>query len=62
MVLGVFLSIAAVVALQPVYLASMAYLDHALSHEAMLRHYREAFKTGVLSDEVHPSNHFFYER
>src|ERR1700712_181015 len=58
-VFGAFLSIAAVVALQPVYLASMAYLDHAFSHEAMLRHYREAFKTGVLSDEAHPSNHFF---
>jgi hypothetical protein len=56
---GVFLSIAAVLAIQPIYFASMAYLDHVISHEAMRSHYREAFKTGVLSDEAHPSNHLF---
>ena len=59
LLLGVVLSIAAVVALQPVYFAAMANLDHVISHDAMRRHYRDAFRTGVLSDELHPSNHLF---
>ena len=56
---GALLSIAAVVALQPVYFASMANLDRVISQEAMRDHIRDAFKTGVLSDEAHPSNHLF---
>jgi hypothetical protein len=59
LLLGVVLSIAAVVALQPVYFAAMANLDHVISHDAMRQHYRDAFKSGVLSDELHPSNHLF---
>jgi hypothetical protein len=59
LIFAVFLSIAAVAALQPLYFAAMANLDRLISHEAMRRHYREAFKTGVLSDEAHPSNHLF---
>ena len=58
-IFSTFLAIATVVALQPLYFAAMANLDHVISHETMLRHYREAFKTGVLSDEAHPSNHLF---
>jgi hypothetical protein len=59
LLLGVVLSIAAVAALQPVYFAAMANLDHVISHDAMRQHYRDAFSTGVLSDELHPSNHLF---
>jgi hypothetical protein len=59
LIFGALLSIAAVVALQPVYFAAMANLDHVISHDAMRQHYRDAFKTGVLSDELHPSNHLF---
>ena len=59
LIFGAFLSIVAVVAMLPVYFAAMANLDHVISYEEMRRHYRDAFKTGVLSDEVHPSNHLF---
>jgi hypothetical protein len=59
LILGTFFSITAVVAMQPIYFASMAYLDNVISHEAMRGHFRDAFKTGVLSDEAHPSNHLF---
>ena len=59
LLLGVVLSIAAVAALQPVYFAAMANLDHVISPDAMRQHYRDAFRTGVLSDELHPSNHLF---
>jgi hypothetical protein len=48
---GALLSIPAVVALQPVYFAAMANLDRVISQEAMRGHFRDAFKTGVLSDE-----------
>jgi len=54
LLLGVVLSIAAVAALQPVYFAAMANLDHVISPDAMRQHYRDAFRTGVLSDELHP--------
>jgi hypothetical protein len=59
LIFGAILSIAAVVALQPVYFAAMANLDRVISQEAMRGHFRDAFKIGVLSDEAHPSNHLF---
>src|SRR6202035_5322909 len=59
LMLGTLLSIAAVLALQPVYFASMANLDRVISQEAMRGHFRDAFKTGVPSDEAHPTNHLF---
>jgi hypothetical protein len=37
----------------------MANLGRVISQEAMRGHFRDAFKTGVLSDEAHPSNHLF---
>jgi hypothetical protein len=39
--------------------AAMANLDRVISHEAMRGDFRDAFKTGVLSDEAHPGNHLF---
>ena len=42
LMLGTLLSIAAVLALQPVYFAAMANLDHVISHEAMRSHFRDA--------------------
>jgi hypothetical protein len=58
-ILGALLSIAAVLAIQPVYFAAMANLDRVISHDAIRQHIRDAFQAGVLSDDNHPSNHLF---
>jgi hypothetical protein len=57
--IGLILAAVVAAALQPVYYFAMANLDRVISHDAMRAHFRDAFQSGVLSDELHPTNHLF---
>jgi hypothetical protein len=58
-VIGLILAVVVVVVLQPIYFFGMANLDRVISHDAMRAHFRDAFQSGVLSDELHPTNLLF---